>query len=136
MARSPESYAGAWGRTRTEAVHYSCPCGLLLSAEVHRAVNATRDPAVAARLRDGVLGRVSCPSCGQGGSVEVPVVYHDEERRQFVLVLPPGLRHRELEERAELLLALARDAGAAIPPYVVEFKVVFGAAALFALVAP
>src|SRR6266568_3851440 len=132
MARSTESYAGAWGRTRTEALHYSCGCGLVFAVEVHRAVNASRDPELAARLRDGTLGRVTCPSCAQAGVAEVPVVYHDEVRRQFVLVLPPGLRHRELEERAELLLALARDRGYSVPAYVMEFKVVFGAAALTA----
>src|SRR5262249_4094715 len=123
MPRSTDSYAGAWGRTRTEALHYSCPCGTLFAVEIHRAVNAARDPDLAARLRAGTLARVTCPDCGQLGNVEAPVVYHDEERRQFVLLLPPALRHRELEERAELLLALARDRGHTVPRYVVEFQV-------------
>jgi hypothetical protein len=130
MARSDDCYTGSWGETRTEAVHWSCACGFLFPVAIQRAVNASRDPELAAQLRAGMLGRVTCPSCGRADTVEVPVVYHDEAQRRFVLVLPPALRHRELEERAELLLALARDRGHAVPRYVVEFTVLFGVAAL------
>src|SRR5262249_32075721 len=135
MARSAES-AGAWSRTRTESLHYRCPCGALFVAEVHRVVNATRDPALADRLRGGTLGRVTCPACAQPSDVQVPVLYHDELGRRLVLVLPTSLRHRELEERAELLLALARDKSHALPGYVVDFAVVFGGDGLAAYIEP
>jgi hypothetical protein len=98
--------------------------------EVHRSVNATRDPALAARLREGTLNQIVCSACGQAASVEVPVVYHDEERRRLVLVLPAGLRHRELEERAELLMTMARDRGFPVPAYAREHLVAFGAVGL------
>jgi len=135
MARSAES-AGAWSRTRTESLHYRCPCGALFVAEVHRVVNATRDPALADRLRGGTLGRVTCPACAQPSDVQVPVLYHDELGRRLVLVLPTSFRHRELEERAELLLALARDKSHALPAYVVDFAVVFGGDGLAAYIEP
>ena len=132
MARSADAYGGAFSRTRTESLHYRCPCGALFATDVHRVVNATRDPDLTAAFLAGTLARATCPTCAQRSDVQVPVVYHDETERRFVLVLPPALRHRELEERAELLVALARDAGHNLPSYVVEFTVVFGAAALAA----
>ena len=52
-----------------------------------------------------------------------------------MLVLPDGLRHRELAERAALFTALADD-GVAPPSYVLAPEVVFGAAGLRALLAP
>lgn len=123
-------YGGASGRTRTEPIHYSCRCGSVFAVEVHRSVNATRDPALAARLREGTLNHIVCPACGQAAAVEVAVVYHDEDRRRLVLVLPAGARHRELEERAELLQTMARDRGFPVPPYAREHLVAFGAAGL------
>jgi CpXC motif protein len=136
MPRAVEPFGGAWGRTRTESIHYSCPCGYLFAADVHRSVSATRDPALANRLIDGTLSHVTCPSCGQVSRVDVPVVYHDEAKHKLILVLPPSLRHRELEERAEMLLALARDKGHAIPAYVRDFMVVFGGEELGRAVRP
>src|SRR5215467_1711044 len=109
MARSGEIYGGACGRTRTDSIHYTCACGFVYVIETHRSVNVTRDPVLGQRLREGTLANVSCPQCQAAATVELPVVYHDEARRQLILVLPPGLRHRELEERAELLMAMARD---------------------------
>lgn len=126
MARSAESSEGAWGVTRTEPIHYRCPCGLLFAATVHRTVNATRDPAIAERLRAGSLGRIVCPDCGTASEVAVPVVHHDEAAGKLTLILPAALRHRELEERAALLLELARDPGPSLPPYAVDFAVAYG----------
>src|SRR5215471_17144775 len=121
--RFVESYGGLLGQTRSEHIHYRCPCGMLFPATVNRAVNATRDPQIADALRAGTLLTVECPHCGQSADVQVTVVYHDEEARRFALVLPAARRHRELEERAELLKLLAREGGAALPNYVVNFAV-------------
>jgi CpXC protein len=123
-------YGGACGRTRTEPTHYSCRCGAVLAVEVHRSVNATRDPGLGARLREGGLNHIVCPACGQGAVVEVAVVYHDEEKRRLILVLPVGSRHRELEERADVLMAMGRDRGFPIPAYARDLPAVFGAAGL------
>jgi CpXC motif protein len=130
MARPGEIYGGACGRTRTEPTHFSCTCGLTFVVDAHRSVNVTRDPVLGQKLRDGTLGQVVCPACGTAASLEIPVVYHDEQKRQMILVLPPALRHRELEERAELLLAMARDRGFPVPGYARELQVAFGTAGL------
>jgi hypothetical protein len=54
-----------------------------------------------------------------------PVVYHDAAAELLALVLPPGLRHRELAERISLLQRLASD-NVALPNYVRDFVVVIG----------
>src|SRR5215470_16122431 len=134
MARSEDTAVGAWGVSRNEPIHYRCPCGVLFHATVPTVVNATRDPALADKLRAGMLTRVVCPSCGGGSDVALPVVYHDEAAGKVVLVLPGSLRHRELEERAAFLRALA-DSDETLPPYAVDFAIVYGGAALEAAVA-
>jgi hypothetical protein len=127
-------YAGRSVATRRERVVYACPCGERYGVEVWRAVDA-RDEEPAARLVDGRLNHVRCPSCEAGADVQVPVVFHDGEKRQLVLVLPDGLRHRELAERAAFYTALAADEEPA-PDYVLDALVVFGASGLRAALAP
>src|SRR5438874_13610640 len=102
-------YAGRTASTRTERVVYACPCGERFLAEVWRAVDA-RDQAEAKKLHDGTLNRVRCPSCEAHADVQVPVVFHDGAAERLVLVVPDGLRHRELAERAALFGELAGDA--------------------------
>ena len=127
-------YAGRTASTRTERVVYSCPCGERFAAEVWRAVDV-RDEAEAKKLQDGTLNRVQCPSCEARAEVQVPVVFHDGARERLVLVLPDGLRHRELGRARGAVRALADD-GVAPPAYVLAPEVVFGAAGLRALLAP
>jgi hypothetical protein len=130
-------YAGRSATTRKERVVYSCTCGERFPAEVYRAVDVSHVEEVR-RLADGSLNRVRCPQCGAVADVQVPVVYHDTghdgRAPRLILVLPEGLRHRELAERAALLAALAEDA-APPPPYVLAPEVVFGPAGLRAAVA-
>ncbi len=127
-------YAGDSSRTRREPIVYVCPCGERFRAEVYRAVD-TGDRDAVARLLEGRLNQIRCTSCSASADVQVPVLYHDLETPRLVLVLPDGMRHRELEERAQLYQALAADAQP--PPfYVLETPVVFGAAGLRAVLAP
>ncbi len=121
------AYAGPSVASRRQVSVYVCPCGKRLAVELWRVVNAG-DPAAAA-LFAGQLNRARCPACEREAEVQVTVVYHDPAREYLVLVLPDGLRHRELEERAGLYLQLAKD-GVPPPDYIVGFQVVFGGAAL------
>src|SRR5437868_11317055 len=111
-------YAGRTASTRTERVVYSCPCGERFAAEVWRGVDA-RDEAEAKKLYDGTINQVRCPSCEARAEVQVAIVFHDGGHERLVLVLPDGLRHRELHERAALFTQLAED-GVAPPAYVLE----------------
>ncbi len=127
-------YLGRTASTRSERIVYACPCGERFGAEIWRGVDA-RDEGEAKRLIDGTLNRVLCSSCAARADVQVPVVFHDGGHERLVLVLPDGLRHRELAERAALFTQLAED-GVAPPGYVMAPDVVFGAAGLRALLAP
>jgi hypothetical protein len=125
-APAPKSYLGQAGQTRVEALHYSCPCGAVFPARVHRVVNTTRDPELGARVRAGTLNQVVCEDCGRVAEVQVSLIYHDEDERRFILVLPESARTRELWERAELLRLLADDADASVPDYVRAPLAVYG----------
>ncbi len=125
-------YRGPLGATRREHVHYACACGALHSVEVVVSVDSQSDPLLARRMRDGdgSFNTTVCPDTRVRARVEVPVVYHDPLHRLFALVLPEGARTRELRERAALLLRLADDTAHAVPPYVLDFAVAYGAAGL------
>jgi hypothetical protein len=125
-------YRGPLGATRREHVHYACACGALHSVEVVVSVDSQSDPLLARRMRDGdgSFNTTVCPDTRVRARVEVPVVYHDPLHRLFALVLPESARTRELRERAALLLRLADDTTHAVPPYVLDFAVAYGAAGL------
>ncbi|HTR51196.1 MAG TPA: hypothetical protein VMJ10_10855 [Kofleriaceae bacterium] len=122
-APSQSAYQGSIGRTRTETVHVTGPGGALIAHQVHTSIDAVADPELVERLYAGTLNQVD------GSVLAVPVVYHDPAAELMVLVLAESHRHRELDERIALLERL-RDEHAAIPTYVKDFAVVFGAAGL------
>ncbi|MFH2006600.1 MAG: hypothetical protein ABI333_08450 [bacterium] len=109
-----------------EAVHWTLPDGSVVSVRVHTAVNVTKDPALADRLVTGNLNWVQPGGSDELQPVSVPVLYHDEEARLFVLILPEAFRGRELAERAALLRALSEDKSHPVPRYVLNFSVVYG----------
>jgi hypothetical protein len=124
--RAMKPYKGLWGQTRLSSVHWTTPGGRITSVRVHTSVNAGTDPGLAEQLCSGTLNWVRLPESDELHPVAVPVVYHDEPLRLFVLMLPPDFRTRELEERAALLSKIASDSGHPVPDYVLLFRVVFG----------
>ena len=119
-------YKGKLGKTRLESVLFSTPSGQITSVRVHTAVNATTDPALAERLCSGTLNWVRLPDDDELYPVPIPVIYHDETLKIFLLVLPEAFRCRELEERSAVLFKLAEDREHTIPFYVHQFDVVYG----------
>ncbi len=95
-------------------VLFSCPCGERHRADVWRAFDRERDTEAGAALDDGTLNQTRCPHCDRRRRVEVVVVENDPRRKRVTVHLPDGLRHRELEERALYLSALA--AATTVPP--------------------
>lgn len=131
-APSQHAYRGAVGATRTRAVHVTLPSGDVVSAKVHDVIDAVADPELAHRLFGGTLNRLTTPE-GVELAITTPVVFHDPASEVFALVASEADRHREFELRAALWTELAGDRAAAVPAYVREFAVVFGAAGLTAL---
>src|SRR5687767_9522291 len=116
----PLAHVAAGGQARYEPIVYTCSCGHAFATTVITLVDANREPAQAERATAGTLQSVSCSSCGSSSLADVPYAYHDERQRTCILVLPVGLRHRELEERAAFLLQLAKS-GTDVPAHVRDF---------------
>ncbi|MCP4446893.1 MAG: hypothetical protein GY811_16315 [Myxococcales bacterium] len=123
------SYEGERAQTGTRHAQFRCQCGALTSCDLVTSVDTRADPEVALVATErGVergLHRVTCMSCGTSQPSPIPFTYHDGEQEVFALVLPEGARCSELEERANLLLALAKESEG-VPDYVVEPVVVYG----------
>jgi hypothetical protein len=115
------------GRTRSEAVQVLMADGSIRSLSAYVAIDAVADPALAALARAGTLHHVA-----EGVELALPFTYHDPVARVFVLVLPEGLRHRALAQRAEVMLALATDARHPVPEYVRDVELVVGVRGLAA----
>lgn len=131
-APSHNAYRGALGRTQQVTVHVTGPRGELVPAQVYTSIDAVADPELVDRLHSDDPARALNVVRVDGGDpirVAVPVLYHDPAAELFVLVLGDAHRHRELDERIRVLERL-RDDGAAVPAYVKELGVVYGASGL------
>lgn len=117
-------YAGDAGRTRKEPVHVPQGGGGVRAVTVYRAVNLATDPG----LRDAALGLTLHHV--DGTDLLLPYVVHDPAARKLCVVVPEGLRHHALRERAALLARIADDTAHAAPAYVRDAPVVVGAVEL------
>jgi|GEM_PF-2002305 len=125
-------YKGRLGRTSKTSVLISSHAGPVFPASVYTGVNVTEDPELREKLFDGELNRVPSPFSERTYDLAIPVRYHDEELRLFVLVIPESLRHEEFKHRSELLNEMAREREV-LPDYVKNFRTVFDAEALATL---
>jgi len=89
--------------------------------DVFRVVNVGEHPELREPALSGTLHRLD-----DGEVVDVPFIYHDPNAQDFVLVIPPGARSRELAERAKLLDSLMKEHDEDVPDYVRHFAIVFG----------
>ncbi|MFU8806144.1 MAG: CpXC domain-containing protein, partial [Bradymonadaceae bacterium] len=118
-------YEGHLGRTAKTSVLISSADGPVFPANVYTSVNVTKNPELRDALVDGTLNTVACPyEEGRTYRLAIPVHYHDEDNRLFVLVIPEELRHEEFKRRSDLLQELARERET-LPDYVREFQTIF-----------
>lgn len=73
--------------TKSE-VDVKCQCGQTFKATVWQSVNATASPDLRKMILDGTMNMVACPACGMRFHVEIPFLYHDLERREWIWVYP------------------------------------------------
>ncbi len=124
-----QPYRGHLGRTAQTSVLISSAQGTVFPASVYTCVNVTQTPELREALLNGTLNHVQCPFSDHVYRLAMPLVYHDEERSLFVLVLPDDLRHEEFKHRSALLDALAKEREI-LPPYVHAFQTVFNTASV------
>jgi len=130
---TPREYRGLLGRTRQEALHYTCAqCGILYGAAVYTSINVATDAELGELLSKGELNTLTCPGCGATALPNIPLVYHDPKARRFAVLLSENMRHEELRSRARVIEALLDDSSD-IPDYVRRVDVVFGTAGLLRL---
>ncbi|RAL20560.1 hypothetical protein DL240_16110 [Lujinxingia litoralis] len=133
QAGAEAPYQGHLGRTAQTSVLISSAGGPVFPASVYTGINTQTHPELRQRLLDGTLNVVECPfEEGRTYDLAISVIYHDEERRLFVLVIPETLRHEEFKRRSALLEELAREREV-LPNYVRNFYTIFDPARLIEL---
>lgn len=130
-----QPYRGHLGRTAQTSVLISSAQGTVFPASVYTCVNITQTPELREALLNETLNHVQCPFSDHVYKLAIPIIYHDEDRFLFVLVLPDELRHEEFKHRSALLEALSKEREI-LPAYVHAFQTVFNAASLEHLETP
>ncbi len=93
----------------------SCPmCRAQFQTPVEQILDVRVDPNVKGRLLSGSVNVAVCPSCGMGGSLNMPFVYHDPEKEIALLYLPIESGKTEVE-RQRHAGALTRQLMDALP---------------------
>lgn len=113
----PVPFTGRAGKTRRKSIQVGCDCGHGIAAEVYVSIDVSDRPDLAEAYFNDGLKRITCPSCGREHALEAPVVVHDPRIPLFALLIPPALRHRELQLTATLLSVIGEE-GVDVPLYV------------------
>ncbi|MCU0519591.1 MAG: CpXC domain-containing protein [Anaerolineae bacterium] len=82
---------------------------------VEQILDVRVDPSAKSRLLSGTVNSAVCPSCGTGGALNLPLIYHDPANEVALLFLPIGSGPTEVE-RQRAAGRLARQLMDAMPP--------------------
>jgi DNA-binding MarR family transcriptional regulator len=94
----------------------ACPnCKTRFAAPVLTIVDAAQNPEGKALLLSGQLNVAVCPSCGHGGVLSTPLVYHDAEKELLLTHVPPELGMAELEQQ-RVIGELTNRVMSSLPP--------------------
>jgi len=69
-------------------IDVTCECGEAFKADVWQSVNVTASPELRDEILNGQMNVVTCPGCGRRFHVEIPFLYHDLEKREWIWVYP------------------------------------------------
>lgn len=82
------------------AATVSCPsCGTRFQAPIEQVLDVRVDPTTKNRVLSGSVNVAVCPSCGNGGALNLPFIYHDPEREVALLYLPIDSGPTEVERQ-------------------------------------
>lgn len=88
--------------TRSIKQEIQCHCGTCFEATLYSSVNVKLNPELKRELLDGSLNVVVCPACGEQRSIEIPLLYHDMERRIAIWIFPEDMKGQVAEIEAQL----------------------------------
>lgn len=78
----------------------TCPaCGTRFQTPVEQVLDVRVDPQVKGRVLNGSVNIAICPSCGTGGKLNLPFLYHDPENEVALLYLPMEVGKTEIERQ-------------------------------------
>lgn len=93
----------------------ACPvCGTRFQTPVEQILDVRVNPEVKNRMLSGAVNVAMCPSCGNGGALNIPFIYHDPEKEVALLFLPFGIGNGEVE-RQKLAGQLTRQLMDSLP---------------------
>ncbi len=81
----------------------TCPnCGTPYMADIYQVIDAARQPQLKQMLLSGQLNVAVCPSCGAGGRVATPLLYHDPAHELFMVHVPQEMNLDQVQ-REEMI---------------------------------
>ncbi len=94
----------------------TCPnCQTPYTAEIHQVIDSEATPQLKQQLLAGQLNVAVCPSCGAGGQMMTPMLFHDADHEMFVIFMPQELNMSQME-REQLIGQMARQVMDSMPP--------------------
>jgi CpXC protein len=82
-----------------QPVALSCPsCGTRFQTPVFQYVDVGQQPELKQALLAGRLNMAVCPSCGSGGLLATPMVYHDPDKQLFWALFPQEVNAKPEEQ--------------------------------------
>lgn len=94
----------------------TCPnCGTPYMADIYQIIDAGRQPQLKEMLLSGQLNYAVCPSCGAGGRVATPLLYHDPAHELFMVHIPQEMNLDQVR-REELIGRLVKQVMDQTPP--------------------
>lgn len=96
-------------------VAVTCPsCGTQFNTEVLRTIDVGQNPQHKQQFLGGQLNQATCPRCGNGGMLSLPLLYHDPGNELALVFLPANLDLPEAE-RQRLIGSMTGEAMMSLP---------------------
>jgi hypothetical protein len=104
------------GSGQAQIAAVTCPlCGRKYGAQVQDTIDVGKDAEAKIKLLQGKINVVTCPQCGHGGILNVPLVYHDPDKELLFCFLPPELNLRG-DDQHKLVGDLTNRIISSLPP--------------------
>ncbi len=98
------------------AAAVTCPsCGTRFQAPVQQILDVRVEPDATSRVLSGRVNVAQCPTCGTGGALNLPFIYHDPAKEIALLYLPVD-SGANLVQRQKVAGQLNRQLLDAMPP--------------------
>jgi len=85
------------------AVQVRCPsCNTPFTAQMHRAIDATKEPRLKELLIQGRFNLAQCPQCGVQSALSAPFIYHDASKSLFYCFMPMNMGGSAIQQQQQI----------------------------------